>query len=141
MAIGSGQFTGAGLGQGTIKLGWLPEDTTDFIFAVWGEEMGLIGTLSVVVLYVALLAVSLRIALRARELFGSLLAGGIVCLVATQAAVNMAVTIGLMPTKGLPLPFISWGGSALIVFMTLMGIVVSVGLQAVEPSRRQSRAT
>jgi cell division protein FtsW len=138
-AYAQGKVWGKGPGAGEQKLYYLPDAHTDFIFAVWGEEMGLIGTLSVVALYVALLAVALRIALNARELFGSLLAGGIVCLVVTQAAVNMAVTMGLMPTKGLPLPFISWGGSALIVFMVLMGILVSVGLQAVEPSRRQSR--
>jgi cell division protein FtsW len=138
-AFAQGKVWGKGPGAGEQKLYYLPDAHTDFIFAVWGEEMGLVGTLSVVALYVALFAVALRIALNARELFGSLLAGGIVCLVVTQAAVNIAVTTGLMPTKGLPLPFISWGGSALIVFMTLMGIVVSIGLQAVEPRLKAKR--
>ena len=138
-AFAQGKVWGKGPGAGEQKLYYLPDAHTDFIFAVWGEEMGLVGTLSVVVLYIALFAVALRIALNARELFGSLLAAGIVCLVVTQAAVNIAVTTGLMPTKGLPLPFISWGGSALIVFMTLMGIVVSIGLQAVEPRLKAKR--
>ena len=127
---------GRGPGAGEQKLGFLPEAHTDFIFAVWAEEMGLVGSLVLVGLFLTLMVLGLRIATCAEDLFGTLLATGIVMLVSTQAAVNMAVTTGLLPTKGLPLPFISWGGSSLIMFMTLMGILINIGLQAREPKRR-----
>lgn len=134
-AFAHGAVWGKGPGAGEQKLYYLPEAHTDFIFAVWAEEMGLIGTLALALLFLALLAVSLRIALNAPDLFGTLLAAGIVSLVALQAGINMAVTTGLLPTKGLPLPFISWGGSSLLVFMGLMGIVVNIGLHAGGPKR------
>lgn len=130
-----GSLWGMGPGAGEQKLHYLPEAHSDFIFAVWAEEMGLIGTLSLVTLVLALLVVSIRIALNARNLFGSFLATGIGVLIAFQAGFHMAVTTGLLPTKGLPLPFISWGGSSLIVFMGLSGILINVGLQAEEPTR------
>lgn len=134
-AFAQGSVWGRGPGAGEQKLFYLPAAHTDFIFAVWAEEMGLVGTVSLVLLFMALLAVSLRIAFAAPDLFGTLLAGGIVALVGIQAAVNMAITTGLLPTKGLPLPFISWGGSSLIVFMGLMGILLSIGLRSVESER------
>lgn len=139
-AFARGAIWGQGPGAGEQKLFYLPEAHTDFIFAVLAEEMGLVGTLTLVGLFVALLVVALRIALSAPDLFGTLLAGGIVCLVGVQAAGNMAVTTGLLPTKGLPLPFISWGGSSLIVFMGLMGILLSVGLRAGEAEWGGKRA-
>ncbi len=134
-AFAVGSIWGRGPGAGEQKLGYLPEAHTDFIFAVWAEEMGLVGTLTLVTLFVVLLVVSLRIAICARDLFGTLLAGGIIALVAIQAGVNMSVTTGLLPTKGLPLPFISWGGSALLTFMLMMGILINIGLQAEAPER------
>lgn len=134
-AFAQGAVWGRGPGAGEQKLYYLPEAHTDFIFAVWAEEMGLIGSLVLLGLFLVLIVVALRVAVCARDLFGTLMATGIISLVAVQAAINMAVTTGLLPTKGLPLPFISWGGSSLIVFMTLMGILINIGLQAVEPTR------
>ena len=134
-AFVEGSIWGRGPGGGEQKLFYLPEAHTDFIFAVWGEETGLVGSLFLIGVFALMLGLSLRIALHARDLFGSLLAGGIVSLIAFQAAFNMAMTTGLLPTKGLPLPFISLGGTSLIVFMGLMGIVINVGLQAEAPRR------
>lgn len=136
-AFVKGSIWGRGPGAGEQKLFYLPEAHTDFIFAVWGEETGLVGALILSALFMALIALSLRIAMNARDLFGTLLAGGAVALIGFQAAFNMAVTVGLLPTKGLPLPFISMGGTSLIVFMALMGTVINVGLQA-EPSRKRN---
>lgn len=129
-----GSLWGVGPGAGEQKLHYLPESDTDFILTVWAEEMGLAGTLVVVVLFVSLLMVSVRIATHARDLFGTLLVSGIAGLVVFQAAFNMSVTIGLLPTKGLPLPFISRGGTSLVVLMGMIGILINVGLQA-EPPR------
>jgi cell division protein FtsW len=139
-AITRGAVWGRGPGAGEQKLLYLPEAHTDFIFAVWAEEMGLVGSLVLLALFFALICVSLRIAFHANDLFGALLVSGITALVGLQAAVNMAVVSGMLPTKGLPLPFISWGGSSLIVFMGLMGIVVSVGLRAHRLEDRAARA-
>jgi cell division protein FtsW len=124
-----GGVLGQGPGAGEQKLFYLPAAHTDFIFAVWAEEMGLVGCLALIGLFMLLVSTGVRIALGARELFGALLAVGITALMAVQGAVNMAVTCGLLPTKGLPLPFISWGGSSLIVLMFLSGILLNIGLQ------------
>lgn len=134
-----GSMWGQGAGAGEQKLYYLPEAYTDFIFAVWAEEMGLVGSLILLGLFLSVLVIGMRIAMCAKDVFGTLLATGAVALVGTQAAVNMAVTTGLVPTKGLPLPFISWGGSSLIMFMMLMGVLINVGLQAREPERRGAR--
>lgn len=136
-----GGLFGTGPGAGEQKLHYLPAQETDFIFAVWGEEMGLLGTLSMVALFAVILVVGLRIAVGARDLFGTLLAGGIVALLAFQSSFNMAVTTGLLPTKGLALPFISLGGSALLVFLGLMGILLNIGLQAEDRSARTGRVS
>lgn len=127
-----GGFWGRGLGAGEQKLYWLPDAHSDFIFSVWGEEMGLAGTIALIFLFALLLVVALRIAVCARDLLGTLLACGVVTLIAVQAAANMGVTTGLLPTKGLGLPFISAGGSSLIMNMALIGILLSVGSRAVE---------
>lgn len=139
-AFARGGVYGVGPGAGEQKRNYLPEAESDFIFSVWGEEMGLVGTFGLVALYVVLIVVAVRITLNAPDLFGALLAGGVVSLIAIQTLVNMCVTLGLMPTKGLPLPFVSSGGSSLIVFMGLMGILVSVGLQASTPVPGHARA-
>ncbi len=128
-----GGIWGQGLGASEQKLRYLPDAHSDFIFAVWAEEMGLFGSVALVVLFVLFLIVAIRIAVCARDLFGSLLAGGIVALITMQACFNMAVTTGMLPTKGLALPFISAGGSALIVNLTMVGILLNIGIQAVEP--------
>ncbi|GMV93863.1 MAG: hypothetical protein AMXMBFR82_36410 [Candidatus Hydrogenedentota bacterium] len=127
-----GGVWGQGLGASEQKLRYLPDAHSDFIFAVWAEEMGLIGSVGLVVLFLLFVIVAIRIAVCARDLFGSLLASGIVTLITVQACFNMAVTTGMLPTKGLALPFISAGGSALIVNLTMVGILINVGVQAVE---------
>jgi len=138
-AFVNGSVWGQGPGGGEQKLHYLPEAQTDFIFAVWGEETGMVGAILLAVIFLAVLAISLRIAMNATDVFGTLLAGGAVSLIALQAVFNMMVAVGLLPTKGLPLPFISMGGTSLMVMMGLMGIVVNVGLQA-EPIRRRAVA-
>lgn len=127
-----GGLWGKGLGAGEQKLLYLPDAHSDFIFAVWGEEMGLVGTLGLILLFAMLLMMAIRIAISARDLFGSLLASGIVSLILVQATFNMGVTTGLLPTKGLVLPFISAGGSALIVNLAMVGILINIGKQACE---------
>lgn len=139
-AFTSGDLWGKGPGASEQKLHYLPAAHTDFIFAIWAEEMGLIGSLAMLGLFVTVLIVGLRIAVCARDLFGTLLAGGITFLITFQAAFNMAVTVGLLPTKGLPLPFISWGGSSLIMSMALIGILINIGLQAQEPETERKLA-
>ncbi len=135
-AFVKGAVWGLGPGAGEQKLNYLPASETDFIFAVWGEETGLIGSLVLIGLFMLLLFLSLRIALNAPDLFGTLLAAGVASLISFQAALNMAVATGLLPTKGLPLPFISLGGTSLVVFMGMMGIVINIGAQSEAPRRR-----
>lgn len=132
-AFAHGGVWGMGPGGSEQKLHYLPAAHTDFIFAIWGEEMGLVGSLTMVALFGAIVYVGSRIALNARDLFGTLLAAGITSLIAFQAAFNIAVTVGLLPTKGLPLPFVSWGGSALLMTLAMVGVLINVGLQG-EPA-------
>jgi len=139
-AFAHGALWGRGPGASEQKLYYLSDAHTDFIFAIWGEEMGLVGTLLVVALFATIMIVGMRIALCAPDLFGSLLASGITALLVFQGAINMAVTTGLLPTKGLPLPFVSAGGSALIVSLGLVGIMMNIGLQGQEPKREPKRA-
>lgn len=131
-AFARGGLTGQGLGAGHQKLRYLSQADSDFVFAVWGEEMGLIGTVVLVALFMVFMVVAFRIAVCAPDLFGSLLAAGITTLISLQAVFNMAVATGLVPTKGLPLPFVSAGGTALIMNLVLTGILLNVGFQAVE---------
>ncbi len=131
-AFARGAIWGQGPGASEQKLFYLPAADTDFIFAIWGEDTGLVGTLVMVGLFVTFLAVALRIALHAPDLFGTLLAGGIASVIALQAALNMAVTTGLVPTKGLPLPFVSYGGSSLLISLALVGVLRNIGLQSCE---------
>jgi cell division protein FtsW len=130
LALGSGGWTGLGLGNGRQKLGFVPEHHTDFIFAIIGEELGLVGTLAVVVLFMVLVGVGLWIALRAREPFGMLVAAGVTTWIGLQAAINMAVVTSLLPNKGLPLPFISYGGSSLLAALAGVGLLLSVARRA-----------
>lgn len=131
-AFARGGIEGTGLGASEQKLYYLPEAYNDFIFAVWGEETGLAGTLLLVGLFMLLMFVSRRIAVCAPDLFGTMLATGIGALMGVQALFNMAVTTGLLPTKGLALPFISAGGSALIVNLALTGILLNIAYHARE---------
>ncbi|MHA7633096.1 putative lipid II flippase FtsW [Corallococcus sp. M7] len=126
MSIGSGGITGLGLGDGRQKLFFLPEAHTDFIFSILGEELGLIGVGLLVLLYAIVLWRGIRAALAAGETFGTYLGLGISSIIAFQATVNMCVAMGLLPTKGLTLPFVSYGGTSLVVLMGSAGVLLSL---------------
>lgn len=128
-AFAEGGLLGQGAGAGEQKLYYLFAAHTDFIFSVVGEELGLFGSLAVVAAFGLLLYASFKIAMNAPDLLGSLLASGVAVLITFQAAFIMGVTVGLLPTKGLPLPFVSYGGTSLIVYLALAGILANVGAQ------------
>jgi len=128
IGLGSGGILGVGLGHGVQKIFYLPEAHTDMIFAVIGEELGLVGSLAVIGAYAAFAYLGLRIALRCRDPFGKTLAAGLVTLVCAQAAVNLAAVLGLAPLTGIPLPFVSYGGSNLVVALVAVGILLNIGL-------------
>jgi len=127
MAFGTGGIWGVGLGKGYQKLFYLPEPHTDFIFSVIGEELGLIGVLLVVVCYAYILWNGIKIARSAEETFSSFLAVGLTVCVGLQACVNMGVALALLPTKGLTLPFISYGGTSLVMNMAFIGLLMNIG--------------
>lgn len=130
LAFGNGGLFGQGIGASRQKLFYLPESHTDFIFAVVGEELGFIGAAAFVALFAVLIWRGLRIGLRTSEPFGAYLALGITLLIATQTLVNLGVVTGLLPTKGLPLPFISFGGSALSMTMLSTGVLLNISQHA-----------
>lgn len=130
IAFGSGGWTGLGLGNGRQKLGFVPEHHTDFIFSIIGEELGLIATLAVILVFVVLTWCGFYIASRAKDTFGMLLAVGITLLISLQAVINIGVVTGAFPNKGLPLPFISYGGSNMLAMMVCVGLLFSVARQA-----------
>jgi cell division protein FtsW len=130
IAVGSGGVFGVGFGEGRQKFGFLPEPHNDFIFAMVGEEWGLLGVIFLVAVYLALVLVGFRIARRARDRFGQLLALGITNLVAVHAVLHMAVGLGLVPTTGLALPLVSYGRSNLVVTLASLGILMSVARDA-----------
>ena len=127
MAFGTGGITGAGIGKGYQKLFYLPEPHTDFIFSVVGEELGLIGVMIVILLYGIMLMRGIRIARHAQDRFGSLLAMGITVTLGLQVCINMGVALGMLPTKGLTLPFLSYGGTSLLINMAAVGIMMNIG--------------
>ncbi len=127
LAIATGGLFGNGLGASRQKLGFIPEAHTDFVLAIVGEELGVIGLSLVAIAFTIILIRGLRIALHARDEFGRLLALGITLLLGTQAAINFGVVLGLLPTKGLTLPFVSYGGSSLLVMSMAVGILLNVG--------------
>lgn len=130
MSIGSGGVTGLGLGDGRQKLFFLPEAHTDFIFAIIGEELGLMGVGLLVALYAIIIWRGVRASLAAPEVFGTYLGLGITSIIAFQATVNMCVAMGLLPTKGLTLPFVSYGGSSVVVLMGAAGVLLSLSASA-----------
>ena len=132
-AIGSGGIFGVGLGQSRQKYQSLPEPHNDFIFSVLCEELGLIGAILLVALFMVLLIRGIKIAMKAPDLFGMLLVVGIVGIVCLQAAINIAVVTASIPVTGMPLPFFSYGGTALAITMAEMGIVLNVSRQAKLP--------
>ena len=130
LALGNGGLFGQGIGASRQKLFYLPESHTDFIFAIFGEELGFVGAMAIIALFVVLIWRGLRIGLRAPDAFGSYLALGITVLIATQVVMNLGVVTGLLPTKGLPLPFLSFGGSALLVTMLSTGVLLNISQHA-----------
>ena len=139
-AIASGGLLGVGIGNSGEKWGYLPEAHNDFIFAIIGEELGMVGALLVIVLYVALAIVMLRAIGRARDRFGKAVIGGILVWIVGQAFVNMAVVMNLLPSLGVPLPLISAGGTALIACLLAMGVVVSIARDGDEYQEELARA-
>jgi cell division protein FtsW len=130
LSIGSGGLTGLGLGDGRQKLFFLPEAHTDFIFSIIGEELGLVGVAVLVLLYAVVIWRGIRASLAAPEPFGVYLGLGVTTLFSFQAVVNMSVALGLLPTKGLTLPFISYGGTSLVMMMGAAGILLSISASA-----------
>ena len=126
ISLGSGGVFGRGLGQGIEKLHYLPEAHTDMIFAVVGEELGLVGVTVLVVGYCAFAYAGIRLALACKDPFGKRLAAGITALVTGQAAINVAAVVGLAPLTGIPLPFVSYGGSSLLVTLACVGILLNI---------------
>ncbi len=134
MAFGTGGITGAGIGKGYQKLFYLPEPHTDFIFSVVGEELGLIGVLAIIGLYAWILVCGIRIAKNAADPFGSFLAAGLTVALGLQIVVNMGVALSLLPTKGLTLPFLSYGGTSLLINMASIGILMNISAARAEDS-------
>jgi len=126
LAFGSGGFNGLGLGNSRQKMFYLPEAHTDFIFPIVGEELGLVGTLGILLAFTLLIACAVIISLRASDLYGQYLGLGIALLIALQALINIGVVTAWLPTKGLPLPFISFGGSNLVLNMAAVGVLLSI---------------
>lgn len=132
VALGSGGLTGKGLGDGSQKLGFVPLQFSDFIFSIIGEELGLVGTLLVIAAFLAVVFCGIYIAMHAADTFGLLLGAGITFLIGLQAFINIGVVTGALPNKGLPLPFISHGGSNLLLMLTCVGVLLSIARQARE---------
>jgi cell division protein FtsW len=127
IALGAGGLRGVGLGAGRQKMFYLPQSHTDFIFAVVGEEFGIIGACAVIALFCMILFRGMRIAHDEPDPFASLLAVGLTALLSLQALINMAVVIGMIPTKGLPLPFLSYGGTSIMMAMAALGALLALG--------------
>ena len=126
IAVGSGGFFGKGLGAGQQKLLYLPESYTDFILAVIGEELGFVGIVLTCLLFFFIFRTGLQISKNSPDLLGSILALGLTMLLSLQALLNMGVVLGLVPTKGMPLPFISYGGSAFTANCLAVGLLMSI---------------
>jgi len=130
IAIGSGGLLGKGLGGGICKYGHLPEDTTDFIFAIIGEELGFLGNAVVIGLFIIFLWLGILVVVRCKDRFGQLLAGGIVLAIGIQAAVNIGVVTVVLPTKGIPLPFVSAGGTSMLLSSAAVGVLLNIACQS-----------
>jgi cell division protein FtsW len=130
IAVSTGGITGVGLMEGKQKLFYLPEPHTDFIFAVTAEELGLVGSLILVALFAVFLWRGVRTASRTVDQFGRFLAVGITSMIVVQAFINISVVLGLMPTKGIPLPFVSYGGTSLLCALACVGVLLNISKQA-----------
>ena len=136
VALGSGGLHGVGLGDGVQKAFYLPEAHTDMILATVGEELGLIGVLAVLVAFGLFAVAGYRIALSARDLHQQVLAAGLTTLVVVQAAINIGAVVGVLPVTGVPLPFVSFGGSSLIILLACSGLLVNIGRRSQRQARR-----
>ncbi len=125
-ALGSGGLFGLGLGQSRQKFFYIPEPYNDFIFSIVGEELGFIGCLTIIVLFLLIIWRGIRTAINANDLFGCLLASGIVSLITVQSIIHIAVVTSSIPTTGIPLPFVSFGGTSLLIFMAAIGIILNI---------------
>lgn len=132
-ALGSGGLFGVGLGNSKQKALYMPEPHNDFIFAIIGEELGLIGCIVVIAIFVVLIVAGIKVASRARDRYGKLLATGIISVIAIQAIINIAVVTGSMPVTGVPLPFISYGGTSLVFNLAAMGVLLNISRQCKSP--------
>jgi cell division protein FtsW len=130
IAVATGGLFGKGLTHGVQKLSWLPEPHTDFIYAVIGEELGIIGTTAVLLCFCAIAWRGIRIALRTEDSFGAFLAVGLTTMICAQALINMCVVLSLLPTKGIPLPLVSFGGSSLLVSLVGIGLLLNISQHA-----------
>ena len=134
--MGAGRFFGVGFGQGMQKMGYLPYGYSDFIFSTIGEEWGFAGVTVLILMYATFVGLGLRIARNCGDRFGTLLAIGLTSLIGVTAFLHIAVTLGIVPTTGLPLPFLSYGRSNLLVSMFATGVLVSIGERSVKPHQR-----
>lgn len=142
IAVGSGGVFGRGVMEGVQKLGYIPEPHSDFIYAIIGEELGLVGATIILTCFCVIAVRGFRAAMFAPDRFGALLATGLTAMIALQAFVNVSVVLGLVPTKGIPLPFVSSGGSSMLVNLLAMGILLNITqhVTAVDPGGRVRRA-
>ena len=142
IALGSGGLFGMGLGQGRQKFAYLPYPESDFIFAIVGEDFGMVGCVTVIALFVLFVLAGLRVSLACRDRFGCLLGTGITSMIGLQAFINMGVVTGILPTTGLPLPFFSAGGTSVSMIMAAVGILLSIsrenGVRVIETDDRRS---
>ncbi len=130
IALGSGGIIGRGIGASRQRA-FIPDSHTDFAFSIWGEELGLAGTLVLIALFVFLMMRGLKIAARSQDLYGSILAGGLTMMIVIYAAINIGVVTATIPTTGLPLPFVSYGGTSLVVNMAAIGILINISRRRV----------
>jgi cell division protein FtsW len=138
LGLGSGGLFGRGLGQGIQKIHYLPEANTDMIFAVIGEELGLVGVTLVVLAFAAFAYAGFRVALNAKDPFGKRLAAGLTTLICGQAVVNLAAVLGIAPLTGIPLPFISYGGTNLLLTLASVGVLLNIAVHGGAERKRSA---
>ncbi|MBU4483359.1 MAG: FtsW/RodA/SpoVE family cell cycle protein, partial [Actinobacteria bacterium] len=138
IALGSGNLTGLGLHNSVQKYSYLPEAHTDFIFAIVGEELGLVGTILIVILFILFMFFGIRVCIKTEDYFGRMMAAGLTSIIIVPAIINISVVIGMIPVKGLALPFISFGGSSLLTSMISVGILLNISRHNTTPVRIQN---
>jgi cell division protein FtsW len=141
IAVGSGGSFGKGIGSGICKYGHLPEDTTDFIFAIIGEELGFFGTSLLILLFIAFVLMAMSVVRNCDDPFGKLLAAAIVLTIGLQAAINIGVVTVVLPTKGIPLPFVSAGGTSMLLSAAAVGILLNIAEQTIEQERQSEQSS